>query len=352
VRKLNYFSPKVNTNRLNILGRNVKMVEVPAVGYLLPPQFNQRKAFAMIFRILWAMIFAWAANLPAQAEALHLREAAPGVYVHQGMHALPDSQNHGEIANIGFIAGERCVAVIDTGGSPSQGHALKEAIATLTPVPVCYVINTHMHPDHVLGNIAFKQPGVVFIGHHKLAAALAARASYYKARAERDLGLNLEIESFIPPDEGVAATRELDLGGRKLILTAHGPAHTDNDLSLYDDKTQTLWLADLLFIGHIPVVDGSLLGWLKELTALKAIPANRVIPGHGPIAADWPQAAAAETRYLEALRDELRAYIKQGKTMEQAIAQAGQSARRDWQLFDEFHKRNVSAAFAELEWED
>jgi quinoprotein relay system zinc metallohydrolase 2 len=306
----------------------------------------------MILHAAIALIALLCAASAAMGEILQLREVAPGIYVHQGVHELPDAANRGEIANIGFVIGERCVAVIDSGGSPAQGHALKEAIQFMTHVPICYVVNTHVHPDHILGNGAFKRPGVTFVGHRKLAQAMAARAPYYMERAKRDLGMRLAPEDFVPPGEVVDSVRELDLGGRTLILTARGPAHTDSDLSVFDDKTKTLWLSDLLFMGHLPVVDGSLLGWLKELEGLKKIEAKLAIPGHGPVAADWPQAAEAETRYLETLRDELRAYIKRGKTMEQAMAEAGRSARERWQLFDEFHKRNVSTAFAELEWED
>ncbi|QSA98635.1 quinoprotein relay system zinc metallohydrolase 2 [Methylococcus sp. EFPC2] len=286
------------------------------------------------------------------AEPLSLQEVAQGVYVHQGVHQLPDSTNHGEIANIGFIVGEKCVAVIDTGGSPAQGDALLAAIKARTAVPVCYVINTHVHPDHIYGNRAFRQPGVIFIGHRKLAQSMAARAPYYRDKANRDLGFTLTDADFIPPDEEVERTRKIDLGGRALTLTAHGPAHTDSDLSVYDDKTRTLWLADLLFLGHVPVVDGSLNGWIKELEILRKIPAARAIPGHGPAVTDWPQAAARELWYLEKLRAEIRAYIKQGRTMEQAIAGVGHAGRAEWALFDEFHKRNVSTAFAELEWEE
>lgn len=292
------------------------------------------------------------AGISVADEPLVLQEVASGVYVHQGAHQLPDTVNHGEIANIGFIVGEKCVAVIDSGGSPSQGEALKAAIKARTSVPVCYVVNTHVHPDHIYGNSAFKQQGVSFVGHRKLAQAMAARAPYYQEKAGRDLGLSLTPESFILPDQEVAQTRQLDLGGRTLTLTAHGPAHTDSDLSVFDDKTHTLWLADLLFMGHIPVVDGSLNGWLKELESLKKIEAKLAIPGHGPVATEWPRAAEAETRYLETLRTEIRAYLKQNKTMELAIAEVGQGARADWALFDEFHKRNVSTAFAELEWEN
>lgn len=292
--------------------------------------------------------------LPSYSEppALSLKEVAPGVYVHQGIHQLPDTHNRGEIANIGFIIGERCVAVVDTGGSPEQGLALKRAVAATTPVPVCYVINTHVHPDHIYGNLAFKQPGVSFVGHYKLEQAMAMRAPYYGEKAARDLGFTLGPEHFIPPDRPVKDTLELDLGGRTLLLTAHPTAHTDNDLSVFDRKTQALWLADLLFMGHLPVVDGSLNGWLKEIDKLKTIDAKLVIPGHGPVSAAWPLALIMEERYLKLLQTDIRAALKAGKTMEQAMVEVGQAARPEWQLFDEFHKRNISTAFAELEWEE
>jgi len=293
-------------------------------------------------------------NTPAQAEPakLSLQQVAPGIYVHQGTHELPDQHNRGEIANIGFIVGQRCVAVVDTGGSPEQGYALRSAIESITTTPICHVINTHVHPDHIYGNIAFKQPGVSFIGHHKLAEAIAMRAPFYQEKAERDLGFRLKSENFVPPDHPVRETLVLDLGGRTLVLKAHRTAHTDSDLSIYDPQTRTLWLADLLFMGHLPVVDGSLNGWLATIEQLKTIDAKLAIPGHGPVSAHWPEALEPEERYLKTLQSEIRAFIKDGKTMEDAMENVGLSARDDWQLFDEFHKRNISTAFAELEWED
>jgi len=287
-----------------------------------------------------------------QAESLSLQEIAPGVQVHQGAHQLPDTHNRGEIANIGFIAGERCVAVIDSGGSPEQGLALKRRIEASTRVPICYVINTHVHPDHIYGNLAFKSAGVRFVGHHKLGQAMALRAPYYTERAPSQLGFQLSPEHFVPPDLPVTETLDLDLGGRTLHLTAHPTAHTDNDLSILDRKTGTLWLGDLLFMGHVPVVDGSLNGWLAEIRKLRAVEAQRVVPGHGPVVAAWPLALTGEENYLKMLQAEIRVAIKEGKTIDQAMNELGRSAKPDWQLFDEFHKRNIATGFAELEWED
>nr|WP_159658087.1 quinoprotein relay system zinc metallohydrolase 2 [Methylicorpusculum oleiharenae] len=284
--------------------------------------------------------------------ALTMTEAAKGIYVHQGKHELPDTTNHGAIANIGFIVGDRCVAVIDTGGNPNEGMALKRAIQKVTSKPVCYVINTHVHPDHIYGNIVFKMPGVQFIGHKNLARAMAARAQFYLDRASEQIAVDLKPENLIPPDKAVNGLMKIDLGGRVLELTAHAAAHTDNDLTVYDPATETLWMSDLLFIGHLPVIDGSLLGWVKEIKALEKRSFKIVIPGHGPIVRDWPKSLQPEKQYLETLQQEIRALIKSGKFIEEAIETVGYQFKDQWLLFDQFHRKNVTAAFAELEWEE
>jgi hypothetical protein len=65
----------------------------------------------------------------------------------------------------------------------------------------------------------------------------------------------------------------------------------------------------------------------------------------------WPSALAAERRYLNKVADDVRVMIKQGKTLAEAAEAAGMSEKDAWVLFKEYHARNVSAAFAELEWE-
>lgn len=284
--------------------------------------------------------------------ALPVTEAAPGVFVHVSEHHWPDRENHGEIANIGFIVGDDCVAIIDSGGSPQQGLALRKAVKNATSKPVCYVINTHVHPDHIYGNRAFKEKGVRFVGHYKLARAMATRAPHYLSRADEVLDIRVSPDNIIPPDLQVKQTMSLNLGNRELVLTAHPSAHTDNDLSVYDKNTDTLWLADLLFLEHIPVIDGSIRGWLKELQRLEKNHYKLVIPGHGRLVKDWPVSLQPQKAYLEQLASEIKVMIKQGKTLEYAIEHVGLSAKNNWQLFEQFHRKNVTIAFAELEWED
>ncbi len=283
--------------------------------------------------------------------ALTVTEIAPGIYVHFGSHEFPNKTNHGAIANIGFIVGDNCVAVIDTGGNPEQGYALKKAIKTTTDKPVCYVINTHVHPDHIYGNIAFKQKGIRFVGHNKLARAMATRGNYYIEKANEQLDIKLLPKHIIAPDKAVKKHLLIDLGGRKLRLTAHPTAHTDNDLTVFDPKTNTLWMSDLLFIEHLPVIDGSIKGWLSELNRMEKHHYKYVIPGHGPVVTDWPKSLQPEKHYLNTLLTEIREMISQGQFIEDAIEKVGYSEKDKWKLFDQFHKRNVTTAFAELEWE-
>jgi len=295
-----------------------------------------------------------AAGAPLHAaEPLDVREIAPGVFVHQGRYETFTPRNAGDISNTGFIIGRDGVAVIDTGGSPRVGEALLKAIRARTPLPIKYVINTHMHPDHVFGNAAFVGEKPIFVGHHKLPRALAARAGRYLAINKELLGdAAFTGTRIIPPTLLVEDKLELDLGGRKLLLEAQKTAHTDNDLTIFDKQTGTLFLGDLLFAKHIPALDGSIRGWLQFLDELKRrTNVARVVPGHGPASMQLPAAIEPEKRYLSRIADEVRNMIKQGRTLSEATKTVGLSEKDAWLLFKEYHARNVTAAFAELEWE-
>jgi hypothetical protein len=123
---------------------------------------------------------------------LAMQQIAPGIYVHQGVHHEADPDNLGGIANIGFVVGTASVAVIDTGGSHAEGVELLAAIRRITSLPVRYVINTHFHPDHILGNDAFISPDgsepPEFIAHANFTRDLVARQETYLAAARQSLG--------------------------------------------------------------------------------------------------------------------------------------------------------------------
>jgi len=280
-------------------------------------------------------------------------QVANGVFVHLGKQLPLDAPGHDDIANIGFVVGSRCVAVIDTGGSTRIGRALRAAVRQHTALPVCYVVNTHVHVDHVLGNAAFRDDKPQFVGHARLGAALAHSRAFFLREYAGDFDAPASADQIIAPDLTVEDAYDLDLGDRKLSLRAWPNAHTDCDLTVFDEASGTLWTGDLLFRERTPVLDGSVIGWLAAIDELARIPARLVVPGHGKIGRDLAAALAPERRYLQALVGAVRADLSEGKSLNDAAVtmQVGAGEKSHWLLWDSAHAHNVARVYQELEWE-
>lgn len=287
----------------------------------------------------------------ALCDSLKIEQIATGVYVHHGQHKDLNAGYGGDICNTGFVIGEKGIAVIDTGGSPKVGSQLREAIRKVSKLPILYVITTHVHPDHSLGNAAFKQDKPVFVGHGKLAEAMALRREAYLRNQAEWVGADATGTELIPPTLAVASTQEIDLGGRVLRLTAHPVAHSPADLSVFDTASKTLWTGDLLFVERTPSIDGNIPGWLEVIEQLRATPAQHFVAGHGSTGKALGTALDDEKRYLSALLADVRNAIKQGQSMEQTIPTAAGSERGKWLLFDAVNRRNVALLYPQLEWE-
>jgi quinoprotein relay system zinc metallohydrolase 2 len=283
---------------------------------------------------------------------LALSEFAPGIHVHIPKPALVAAANQGDIANLAVIIGHEACLAVDSGGSPEVGRRFRAAIASVTDKPVRYVVNTHTHPDHLFGNQAFLGDSPIILGHRNLPRALASRMDHYLTSFRTQLGPELMAGfEFVMPTQLIEAEAAIDLGGRRIELTAWPPAHTDCDLTVFDETTRTLFTGDLVFRRHVPVLDGSLRGWLEVMDALVAYKALRAVPGHGPPDTEWPRSLEAQRDYFRALADDLRGAIRRGTPLGQSIETAASGERGKWELFDAYNGRNASQAYRELEWE-
>ena len=293
----------------------------------------------------------------ADLAALPLQPVAEGVHVHLGQIAPFEDSPDGWIANLGVVIGRDSIAVIDAGTSRAQGQALLAAIRGISDKPVSHVILTHLHPDHALGASVFAEAGAAVAGHARLADALRARGPVYLANMTRLYGPAAMIGTrIVPPDMAVADRLEIDLGGRVLTLTAAGPAHSDTDLTVLDRTTGTLFAGDLVFRGLTPIVDGSLPGWLDWMDRMDGTAPHMgtVVPGHGPLAAGWDQAAPAQRDFLTALDRATRQALDAGLPLSEAvpaIVEALKPAAGDWVSFADSVARDATAAYKELEWE-
>jgi len=292
---------------------------------------------------------------------LDIKKIADGIYVHYGKHEnIYEGSNIGDIANLGFIIGDESIAVIDTGGSHQVGEAFKLAIKNISPKPIKYVINTHVHQDHIFGNTAFIPEGAIIYGHFNLKKALKERGSQY-IRQISEAGDKIKGTRIIFPHQIIANTSSdqtkklsnkitIDLGNRKLLLTSHITAHTYSDATIFDLKTKTLFVGDLVQDERLPSMDGLVKNWIKLLDIIEKVDFKIMVPGHGKIQKD--NTALKKTRtYLQVLYDDVIDALKKDIPAEKVIKIAAESEKDKWVLFDRVNPGNVVRTFIRYEWE-
>ncbi|QVL44799.1 MAG: quinoprotein relay system zinc metallohydrolase 2 [Methylophilaceae bacterium] len=298
--------------------------------------------------LLLLMLSACAESMPVG----FLQDMGDGIYVHHGEHLDIDVGYQGDICNISVVVGSKGVAVIDTAGSLQVGKQLRSAIAAITQLPILYVINTHVHPDHIFGNAAFIADKPTFVGHEFLAEAMQLREEGYKKLNEKYLGDNATGSDIVIPTLVVKDLLTLDLGDRELKLQAYPNAHTNTDITVIDSKTQTLFTGDLLFIARTPVIEGDIKGLIATLEQLKAHPSIKfVVPGHGQSTSNWVLAIDNQLGYLNVLLHDVRAAIANDVGLAEAMDTAAASEKDKWVLFDVANRRNINTIYPTLEWE-
>ena len=284
---------------------------------------------------------------------LNIVEVRPGMFVHQGEHLDIDEGYHGDICNIGFIIGNESIAVIDTGGTIEIGEELLSEIRNRSNLPIRYVINTHVHLDHIYGNAAFINETPIFVGHENLPKAMQLRKAFYEKLNFDFMGVDPKHSVQVPPTKTVKIDEEifLDLGGRLLKVKAYPEAHTNNDVTILDVNSNTLWAGDLLFIERTPVIDGDINGFIKVLDEIKKDQYSLVVPGHGT-PSESPHLAFEKIKiYLEKLRDAIRLAIDNGVGLHEATETLLSDESSNWLLFDVQNKRNINYVYPKMEWE-
>lgn len=271
-------------------------------------------------RSLVAALLALLAATPVLAQDLSYslapREVAPGTYIVEGFTEYFSRDNGGNIVNSAFIITGTGVVVIDTGPSHLYGRELRAAIEALTPLPIVKVVNTHHHPDHVLGNQAFADVGI-----HAAAATAEIIARDGQGLTENMYRLNGD---WMRGTEAVAPKLRLEdgveeIGGHRLRwLVLSG--HTMADVALLDETTGVLFASDLVFHDRTPTTpDADIPAWLASLETLRGLPFTLLVPGHGRETSD--AAPIDQTRdWLVWLDDTLARSATEGLSRTEAMA--------------------------------
>ncbi|MEW2630398.1 MBL fold metallo-hydrolase [Streptomyces sp. NPDC048389] len=246
--------------------------------------------------------------------------------------------------NAGFVSDGHSTLLVDTAATERRTLALREALlATGAPLPRL-VVNTHHHGDHTYGNGVF-QPEAVVVGHdscrHEL---LAAGRQLHLLWPETDFG-DIRITA---PTVTYSDRMTVHVGDVEVRLVHPGPvAHTTGDTVVHLPRQGVVFTGDLIFQGGTPFVPmGSLSGSLRALDVLRALGAETVVPGHGPVTD--PSAYDATERYLRFVADVAEAGRAKGLT---PLETAQATDLGDFAELRESERlvANLHRAYAELE---
>lgn len=223
--------------------------------------------------------------------------------------------NGGNIVNTGFIVTDKGVVVIDTGSSKRYGEQMLAQIRKVTDKPIFKVINTHHHPDHFLGNQAFKPAPI---------AALKGTVKDIKSQGEmfsenlyRMTGDWMRGTEAIVPDITLQPGFEV-VGGHKIeYIELSG--HTGSDLAVFDRTTGVLFAGDLVFHNRTLTTPHAIPEkWFEALDQLAKLPFKVLIPGHGEPVTDL--SAIEQTRdYLRWLVTVLENAANNGLSMNEVM---------------------------------
>lgn len=214
--------------------------------------------------------------------------------------------------------------VVDALASPRQAEELVAAIREITRQPIRWLILTHHHPDHHFGSIIFRRQGASVMAHpDRRVLASEAGEDALVADWVRVVGLDAMrgFEFANTPDRPVRGTDTLGLGGRTLVISHPGAAHSAGDLVVWLPRERILFAGDLLVEdGVTMLVDGGSSALLQALDSIDALRPLEVVPGHGAVP-DQPSALVARTRgYVVELRGAMRSAVERGIPLGRALA--------------------------------
>ena len=224
----------------------------------------------------------------------------------------------GEGGNLGVSVGEDAVFVIDDQFAPLTPK-IQAAIASLTPKPVKFVLNTHWHFDHTGGNENLGKAGAIIVAHENVRKRLSTEGfiEFFGMKTKPEPKVALPVVAF---------TRDLTfhLNDDELVVSHVPRAHTDGDSIVRFRKSNVVHMGDTFFNKLYPFIDtssgGTVAGVLAAVDGVLKTAGDdaKIIPGHGPLASKADLKAYRDM--LAAVSGNIRGQIKAGKTLEQVIA--------------------------------
>lgn len=262
---------------------------------------------------------------------------------------LPNPENKGWNSNSAFVVTGEGVLVFDTGSSEVIGTALRRAIAAVTDQPVKWVVNSHAHGDHWLGNAAF--PEAEIIASPEVTARMQQDGARWVGEFKRMTAGATGEPRLVPATTRIASRTVRTLGDTKVVIFPSGGAHSPGDLLVWLPGQQVLFAGDVLYSDRMPsTFDSDLRQWVRLLESIEELQPLAVVAGHGEVT---DLQGVRRLRHLlsdfwQAVEEGYEAGLA-GYEMVPAVSAALAEYRADYPGLDEKVRRDISHVYLQVE---
>ena len=258
------------------------------------------------------------------------------VEVADGVHVIADNRVP-LVPNVGIVLGDRAALVVETGIGRRNGEYVLQKARELAGTRRLFLTTTHFHPEHGFGAQAFR--GAATIVYNRAQRDELHRKGIGYVEMFKGLGPHIAAElegvELVEPDVVYDGEAEIDLGGRRVRLTAQGPAHTVGDQTVLVDG-RVLFTGDMAETRMFPIAphfpphdaDVDIAGWIAVMDRLIALDPTVVVPGHGEVT---DVSLLRDIReYLEFVRAEAMRHKNAGADVAAAAEAISAQARKRW----------------------
>ena len=264
---------------------------------------------------------------------------------------LPNADNGGWNSNSAFVVTGSGVLLFDSGSSTAIGRALEQTIAGVTAQPVRWIVNSHAHGDHWLGNAAFADSVEQIFASPEVAAAIKSGGATWVEQFDAMTGGITGDSQILAPDSIVEEAMKLSLSGEEIHFMLAGGSHSPGDLMLWLPRQQVLIAGDVVYSDRMPSTNaGDLRQWLETLDRLRQLQPRVVVPGHGAVT------DIAGVERLHALLTELWTAVEAGVDeglsdfeMLPQVSEALASYKSFYPGLDDKLKRDLSHVYLQVE---
>ena len=264
---------------------------------------------------------------------------------------IPNPENLGWNSNSAFVVTKTGVLVIDTGSSETIGNALKQTIRQVTDKPVKWIVNSHAHGDHWLGNIAFKDSNPVIYATSTVNDLTKSEGATWVENFKRLSEGATGDTPLLLPNKIIDERSELLLDETKIVLFPSGNSHSPGDLITWLPQQRVVISGDVVYSDRMPTTSASdITQWITMLDELQALDPAAVIPGHGDVT------DVEGLRRLHALLSGIRDEVEKGYEAGLSDYEMLPAVLENLQQFEEYYPgfkdklgRDISHVYLQIE---